>query len=129
MSTHCGVAVLTEEGYKTIYCHNDGYPKHMVPVLTKSYNSKELANKLVNCGDASYITDELEPTKPYHTFRTPEPGVSIFYHRDRGEPWRDNEPALYAQHDKKRLLSSFYYAYIFEDGRWSFYEDGKELAQ
>ena len=46
MSTHCGIAVKTEKGYETIYCHWNGYPEYMLPMLNNNYKSEELAKKL-----------------------------------------------------------------------------------
>jgi hypothetical protein len=125
MSTHCGIAIKTENGYNTIYCHHDGYPSYMWPMLTKNYNTEEFATKLVGLGDASSIAEKLEPTPGVaHTFDFPERDVCIFYTRDRGENWDDNAPALFA---KQNVLNNFYYAYIWEDGCWHFYDDGKEV--
>jgi hypothetical protein len=123
MSTQCGVAIKTEEGYKTIYVHSDGYPDYMWPMLTENYNSEELAAKLVGLGDASYIDEKLEPTEDFHKFGTPEPRVSMFYHRDRGEDWEDVKPVCYS---KKLLFNQFYYSYIWEDGGWNFYKGGRK---
>lgn len=125
MSTHCGISVKTEKGYETIYCHHDGYPKYMYPMLMNNYNSEELASKLIGFGDASSIDEKLEPTEDYHRFGMPEPGVCMFYGRDRGEPEEDTRPAIYT---REELLRSFYYAYIFEDGKWSAYVDGKKVT-
>lgn len=55
MATYCGIAIKTEKGYRTIYCHHDGYPKYMLPMLKDNYSSEELASKLIDFGDASYI--------------------------------------------------------------------------
>ena len=118
MSTHCGIAVKAERGYETIYCHHDGYPKYMYPMLMNNYNSEELASKLISFGDASSIDEKLEPTEDYHRFGMPEPGVCMFYSRDRGEPEEDTRPAIYT---REELFRSFYYAYIFEDGTWNAY--------
>ena len=124
MSTQCGVAIKTEKGYETIYVHSDGYPDYMWPMLTEHYNSEELAVKLVSLGDASYIDEKLEPTSDFHKFGTPEPGVSMFYHRDRGEDWEDVRPFPYR---KGVLTSQFYYSYIWEDGCWNFYKGGIKI--
>lgn len=115
MSTHCGIAIKSGETYLTIYCHNDGYPSYMLPMLQKNYNSLELANKLVSLGDASFIDKKLEPT-PYsgHKFGTPEPEVSVFYHRDRGDAWHSCQPACYTK--KELLRQDFEYIYVFEEG-------------
>lgn len=124
MSTQCGVAIKTEKGYETIYVHSDGYPKYMWPMLTENYNSEELAAKLVSQGDASFIDKLLEPTTDFHRFGTPEPNVSIFYHRDRGEDWADVAPAPYT---KRELFNRFSYSYIWENGCWNFYNNGKKV--
>lgn len=127
MSTHCGIAVKTEKGYNTIYCHHDGYESYMYPMLTQNYNTEELAKKLVSLGDASCIEEKLEPTPGVvHTFDFPEKNVSVFYHRDRGEHWEDNKPYIYPT--KSELLNIQYYTYIWEDGQWNAYKNGRKIT-
>ena len=123
MSTQCGIAIKTEKGfYETIYVHSDGYPDYMWPMLTNNYNSEELAAKLVSMGDASYISDNLEPHESNtHSFENPDFDVCCFYHRDRGERWEDVAPIPCT---KKEMFNGFYYSYIWEDGQWKFYKDG-----
>lgn len=123
MSTHCGIAIKTEKGYETIYCHFDGYPAYMWPMLTKNYNSEELATKLVNLGFASSIDKHLEPVTDRHSFDNPEAEVCVFYHRDRGEDWIRNQPRAYT---KQQLFGNYYYSYIWEDGKWNFYQGGRK---
>jgi hypothetical protein len=124
MATQCGIAIKTVEGYESIYVHSDGYPTYMWPMLTKNYNSEELATKLISLGDASFIDEKLEPT-PFssHSFDTHEPGVCVFYHRDRGEPWSNCSTTMY--NTKNEMFNSFYYSYIWEDGHWNFYKGGR----
>jgi hypothetical protein len=122
MSTQCGVAIKTEKGYETIYVHSDGYPAYMWPMLTKNYNSEELATKLVSLGDASYIDEKLEPTSDFHKFGTPEPSISMFYHRDRGE---DLHTTVYPT--KKEMFNCYYYSYIWEKGCWNAYQGGIKI--
>jgi hypothetical protein len=94
-------------------------------MLTQNYNSEELATKLVSLGDASYIDRLLEPTSDFHKFGTPEPDVSMFYHRDRGEPWSNCATTMY--NTKKEMFNSFYYSYIWEDGQWKAYAGGRKV--
>lgn len=123
MSTHSNISVKTEKGYETIYCHFDGYPSYMYPMLRDWYNTEERAKALVALGDASSISKRLVPSQGSgHSFDKPEKDVCVFYHRDRGESWEDNEPAVYFKHEAVRC----YYSYIFEDGEWHVYIDGKE---
>ena len=123
MSTHCGIAIKKENGYETIYCHHDGYPEYMWHMLTDNYNSEELAAKLVSLGDASYIAEKLETTKP-HTFDRPQLDTCCFYHRDRGEAWLDVAPYMLT---KRELFNGFYYSYVWEDNCWSFYKGGIKI--
>ena len=124
MSTQCGIAIKTEKGYDTIYVHSDGYPDYMWPMLTENYNSEELATKLVSFGDASSVDEKLEPTEDFHKFNMPEPNVSMFYHRDRGEDWEDVKPECFT---KKEIFNQFYYSYIWEDDSWNFYKGGRKV--
>ena len=123
MSTNSRIAVRIEEGYKTIYCHWDGYPEYMYPMLTNNYGTEEKALALVSLGDASLISEKLEPTKLCHSFDCPEEGVCVFYHRDRGEDWDYTKPRIYQT--KEKIFEIEYYVYIFEDGKWTCYEDGR----
>lgn len=124
MSTQCVIAIKTEKGYDTIYVHSDGYPEYMWPMLTNNYNSEELAKKLVSMGDASYISDFLEPEGP-HSFDKPDFDVCCFYHRDRGESWPDVSPTNYFT--IREICNQFYYTYIWEDGEWRFYKGGRKV--
>ncbi len=121
MSINCGIAIKSKEEYKAIYCHHGGYESYMWPMLTKYYNTEELAEKLVSLADASCICERLEPTGE-HSFDNPEPGVCVFYHRDRGDDWTHIYPCYYT---KDELLSECYYAYIWEDGKWTAYKGGQ----
>ena len=124
MSTQCGIAIKTEKGYETIYVHSDGYPEYMWLMLTENYNSEELATRLVGMGDASYIEKQLDPTSDFHRFGTPEPEVSRFYHRDRGDRWDGVSPDVFS---REQLMNAFYYVYIWKNGCWNFYKGGRKI--
>lgn len=126
MATCAGIAIKTEEGYKTIYCHNDGDTSYMLRMLRTNYGSKELAAKLIDFGNASFIGKKLEPEYAYHCFSCPEPDVSVFYHRDRGDDWEDCEPDYFPL--KKDVFAVYYYAYIFDGEKWYGYKDGKKVT-
>ena len=120
MSTNSTIAVKTDNGYKAIYCHWDGYPEYMYPLLRDWYSTQERAEALVNLGDASFIAKRLTPSQDSnHSFDHPEEGVSIFYHRDRDEPWHQVAPNFYLT--KGEVLKIQWYTYIFEDGTWHAY--------
>jgi hypothetical protein len=120
MSTHCGISVKVDGKYRTIYCHWDGYPKYMLPMLQENYNTYDLAAKLVSFGDASSIEARLEPSPDStHSFDSPEKGVCVFYHRDRGQDWAETYPVDCST--RKDVAEQFYHAYIFENDRWNYY--------
>lgn len=126
MSTNATIAVKTDNGYKAIYCHNDGYFSYMYPMLSEHYSSWERAEALISFGDASFIAKRIMPSRDSnHSFDHPEEDVCIFYHRDRGEPWHQNEPNFCLT--KGEVLKSQYYTYIFEDGQWKAYQNGVEV--
>ncbi len=128
MGTSSGIALKSGDTYQTIYCHWDGHPKTMFPILHNHYNSLKLAAKLISYGNASSIDAKLEPTEGVvHTFDNPEDGVCVFYHRDRGEDWIECSPSCYT---RSELFSQpgFEFIYIFEDGQWNAYNtNGRKL--
>jgi hypothetical protein len=126
MATNSIIAVKVDEDYKTIYCHNDGYPSYMYPMLRDWYGTQERAEALVSFGDASFVAKRLVPSQgSNHHFNHPEKDVCIFYHRDRGEPRYQVAPCLMS---KEEALSCQYYVYIFEDGEWHVYLGGEEAV-
>jgi hypothetical protein len=127
MSTNCGIALRQGETFTTIYCHWDGAPKTMLPMLRENYNSFELANKLISYGDASSIDKKLEPVPGVpHSFNQYQEDVCVFYHRDRGDGWNECSPICYTWNDLFRQ-PAFEYVYIFEDGQWNAYCNGRKL--
>lgn len=127
MSTNSTIAVKTDRGYEAIYCHWDGYPSYMYPMLRDWYGTEERATALVGHGDASFIDKRLEPSQGSgHSFDHPEEDVCVFYHRDRGEPWYHVAPNVYAT--REEVLSTQYYTYIYEDSQWKAYTGRKEVA-
>ena len=126
MSTNAGIALRSGDTYQTIYCHWDGNPRTMLPILRENYNSLELAAKLISYGDASSINKKLEPTGE-HTFMKPEDGVCVFYHRDRGDDWFSCQDVCYTRKELFRQ-PNFEYVYIFEDGQWNAYNmNGRKI--
>jgi len=69
---------------KSIYCHFDGYPSGVGKTLMENYQDREKVEALISLGDISFLMEEIIPTGP-HSFASPQPGVTVAYHRDRGE--------------------------------------------
>lgn len=128
MSTNSGIVVRTGDTYQTIYCHWDGHPRTMYPILNTFYNSFDAANALISMGDASSIDKCISPAEGVkHDFSNPADGVCVFYHRDRGDDWFSCQSACYTWRELWRQ-SSFEWVYIWEDGQWNIYKDKKKVA-
>ena len=84
MSTNSTIGI--EKQTKRIYCHWDGYPSYMLPILNEHYNTVEKIKELIDLGAISMLAPKIKPSEnSKHSFNTPEDGVVIAYHRDRGE--------------------------------------------
>jgi hypothetical protein len=66
MATRSLIAKQTNDGYKAVYCHWDGYPSHNGAVLVENYNTPIMADSLLALGDLSSLDVTLQTTKAYH---------------------------------------------------------------
>ena len=108
MSTRSNIAIEDPKTkkVKVIYVHSDGYPYGVGKCLVDNYNNRQLASKLFEHGDASYLGDTLDECS--------------FYARD----WdREIDPAkeyrdewMYMDAIKGDVFIE--YIYIFKDNRW-----------
>lgn len=96
MSTNARITLKKLSGErKSIYLHWDGYIEHAGLLLQLCYDTPEKIEKLLELGDISALYEHLEPTEE-HSFDKPQQGVTIAYHRDRGEPLHfTDEPQEY----------------------------------
>lgn len=88
MSTHSRLRMVLPNGktLKPIYCHWDGYPSNMLSLLNTHYNTIEKAEELLSLGNLSYLEERVKPDpEEDHSFERPAKGVTVAYHRDRGE--------------------------------------------
>ena len=112
MSTRSNIAIQLPEDkdgnkkIKVVYVHSDGYPYGVGKCLVDNYNNRQLAAKLFEHGDASYLGDTLDECS--------------FYGRD----WdRDEEPARTYRDEWMYMYdmkgeSIIEYIYLFKDNRW-----------
>lgn len=124
MSTRSAIGYLENGSITAIYCHSDGYPEWNGEILLQHYNFPEKIKQLVALGDISSLGPKLAPEHGQpHSFDSPADGVTIAYHRDRGEQYCPPATGL----SLKRVWSEFgaSYIYIYEiDGEqpgWYFY--------
>ena len=104
MSTHSLIGILFDDNIEYVYCHFDGYPEHMLPILRQNYGDSTQAFELVSLGNLSSIGSESV----------------VAYHRDRGESWDNNKPVQGAsmeefKTDMERLYAD--HGYIFDCGK------------
>ena len=100
MSTNATISVFIPEKnlIKSIYLHWDGYVESAGVMLSKFYNTQDLAEKLVNLGSLSILAERLEPSPDSgHSFENKEDGVCVAYHRDRGEKLKIDFIGIFSQ--------------------------------
>lgn len=72
MSTRCLIGIELEGYmYKYVYCHYDGYPENIGPILINHYNDRETINKLLDGGDFSSLEPNIEDIEFYNDERSP----------------------------------------------------------
>lgn len=88
MSTHARIRMILPSGEKSkaIYVHWDGYPSHIMPILETYYNTPEKVEELIELGNLSFLDERIKPEPgEKHSFKHRAPGVTLAYHRDRGD--------------------------------------------
>ena len=117
MSTNSRIGMVQEDGsVKSIYCHWDGYVSHNGKILKENYTDPEKVKSLIELGSISYLRTEVEPTEA-HTFNSPQRGITLAYHRDRGEELcieKDPTVSSFLKRDEP-----FLYLFTLE-GEWEF---------
>lgn len=113
MSTRCRIGITYDNNeVKSIYCHHDGYPQYMIPMLTEHYDTKEKVEELMDLGDLSCLEANINPTIASHSFDHPEDNVCVAYCRDRGEDPEDTRAIITAL--KGWLGGDEEYGYVFD---------------
>ena len=120
MATRSNIGIEYSDGkIETIYCHYDGYPEHMVPLL-ENYHYNDV-RELLEQGDMSYLRKFIHPTTDSHDFNNPEPDICLFYARDRGEPLYEN-PIF--DDRSEALKEEFLYLYLQKENKWIYTGSG-----
>ncbi len=118
MSTRSYIAMKTSENtYRGVYCHYDGYLDYNGVMLLEHYNSKERVEELLSYGNISSLREKITPEKgSTHSFDKPDKDVTIFYGRDRGE--EGQEAFTCTEEELKDPTSWIEYIYVFDSGKW-----------
>lgn len=137
MATRSRIGIENEDGtVSSVYCHWDGYPSNNGRILVAHYTDREKVKELISLGAISALKENVVPIEPMddiigvrmlkdfkvlpksvHSFDTPQEGVTIAYHRDRGEDLDearvDESIEAYAKSDYEE------FGYVFtKDNEW-----------
>ena len=137
MATRSRIGIENEDGtVSSVYCHWDGYPSCNGKILVTHYTDREKVKELIALGSISSLKENVAPPelppdiigirmlkefkvlpKTTHTFDTPQDGVTIAYHRDRGEELQearvDESIEAYSESDYEE------FGYVFtKDNEW-----------
>lgn len=123
MSTRSVIAFEQTDGKVTaVYCHWDGYPEGVGRTLLESFVNVEEIARLVSLGSLSSLGARIDPDPDQpHSFNAPQPGVCVFYGRDRGT--EGVEPQELAS--RRQVVGSwfgidYYYLYSATESRWQY---------
>ena len=138
MATRSLICKRDSEGVISgVYCHHDGYPDHNGRILQENYKSKNKVGKLLNHGDMSILDERISLSKgeSHSSYYDKIPGVSLFYHRDRGKEYRGPRPILndvvedgsevpvyFTPTNLGGIEFVYIYDYTRDDGDWECYE-------
>lgn len=109
MSTPAHIVKLNYDGTsKLVYCHHDGYVKHVGKILHFFYSYPDLVDKLISEGNISSLGQTIEE--------------SSFY-KDDSEPQVFETKSELLKYINKSLNSIIEYVYIFDesDYQWHVY--------
>ena len=130
MSTNSIIAIQEKDDSVTgIYCHWDGYPEGVGAMLYYCYQNPDKIRDLVSLGSISSLHEDVFPTEPGHSFDHPQRGVTVAYHRDRGEEFSQIKAENLEEFDCQRwryIGVTYVYLYAVDEGVW--YVNGKPLA-
>lgn len=120
MGTRSFIILPNPKGdYTGIYCHWDGYPKHVGRLLRDHYSKPAAARELIRLGDLSSLGERLRPLNPEaHSFDEAERGTTVAYGRDRGEPSPPRTTATLAEMVQTAADSWCEYVYLLFNGVW-----------
>ena len=122
MATRSRIGMEQPNGeVRSIYCHWDGYPEGVGATLQEHYTNPEKVAALIALGDISILSENVAPRggqeRSQHSFQNPADGVTVAYHRDRGEEFR--APRVDASVEAFSRSDIEEYGYVFtQSGEW-----------
>lgn len=111
MATRSTIWLKTENSYKGVYCHWDGYLSNNGRLLLTNYNSLDKVKELISFGSISSLGEDIEKCE--------------FYHRDREEDFENYEVSSLEEMGK--FLEG--YNYLFQDNKWYVLNDSEDSEE
>ena len=130
MSTAAIIGMKQGRTIRGIYCHNDGGIFGVGAILNQEYTYGARIDELINGGDISSLGIMLTPDPLHeHSFDNPQPGVTVFYHRDRGDNWDDCRPMEVSTIKMFTNQIGIQYFYLFDTSvqAWKVYDGNGRL--
>jgi len=122
----CGTIIHVyqhSDGYPEGFCLKTGRPFGLGLRLACWYNDLNKIESLIQLGGLSWLDKAVEPdpTRP-HAFghKGSQPGVTIAYHRDRGDPLEIHESRSVAEFVRNAGDMGAEFVYLWRDGQWCF---------
>jgi len=120
MSTRSYILHEQDDGtVRASYVHFDGYFGNVGRMLVEHYDYDAAPHEITTLGALRYLERKLFPSGEEHSFLHPEGGVTVAYHRDRGdELHRGDFPSFKSWLDHLRKRGDIEYAYFRRHGKW-----------
>lgn len=134
MATSATIILKTKDGeYKSIYLHNDGYPKGAGNTLKRYYKDYDKVEKLMSLGNISSLGQE--PNSSPDLWKKAD---DMFYIIDHPEFWKENTLAYKDRGEEGQeaqvsqelsyAIGGTSYAYLYQDGKWYMVDDNAEIS-
>tara|TARA_B110000977_G_C10916919_1_gene431499 strand:+ start:473 stop:892 length:420 start_codon:yes stop_codon:yes gene_type:complete len=105
MATRSTIAMKTEDGIYSVYCHWDGYVEHNGRILLNHYTDTALVKALIDLGDLSTLSESLDDVQAYH--------------RNKGEEWADVSPQTFSDVPEWiELAQGIEFFYLWNGKEW-----------
>ena len=113
-------AKLSNGGYRTVYCHWDGYAEKpgVGWMLQQHYNSQELAERVTSLGALISLAPSCD-APPGHSYENKVEGCTVAYYRDHDELWDKCKPGLGATYEAAvAQVGAQEYNYLWNGSAW-----------
>ena len=127
MSTRSAIGFMDSTGtISAIYCHHDGYLRHVGQTLHKHYSTPQKIQHLISLGDLSSLGAYIGEK---HDFDSRPRDTCTFYHRDREEPWNETSPESFLiVQDFVDAYNGVDFCYLNKEGVWYVKAPGEQFV-